>query len=537
MTTDKTPKKMLVIFPIFVALFPIIHLYRENVDKVEISVVAPTIFYTLITLAVGWAAIAAMTKSVRKGGLIVSWLFVLFSFYYTYDGWIIQIVLVLLISNWLIYFIVISKSDFRGFVAFMNVSSFVAIAIPGYSIIMALLNPPPMEIRQVPDVLSQKQIDMKGTTPNVYFIILDGYGGQKALEEFYTVKNSSFISFLEDQGFWVSKASRSNYMRTVLSLPATLNMEYLDEFIEMNELEESKDERPFAYLLRWNYVKGFLMNMGYESVGISSGFAGWDMIGADHFLNQRNDGMNQFRAMLHSHTPVYPILRELAFEDPFAKHRELQIQTIEAIGDIPDMFDTPIFTFAHILSPHPPFVFDADGELIHPREPRFHLGDGTYVVGATMDVSEYRMQYIAQMAALNRLLEVTIRKLREKDPGAIIIIQGDHGPGAQLVWGSIEETNLLERSSILNAIYLPKQDYDDLYDTMSSVNTFRFIFNKYFGAEHEILPDLHYFSESQFPYYMLQVTFEDEDPQHKQFRDNASAEVPPENVPAELDSN
>lgn len=89
MTTEKTPKKMFVIFPIFVALFPIIHLYRENVDKVEFSVVAPTIVFTLLTLALGWGAIAALTKSVRKGALIVSWLFVLFSFYYTYNGWIV----------------------------------------------------------------------------------------------------------------------------------------------------------------------------------------------------------------------------------------------------------------------------------------------------------------------------------------------------------------------------------------------------------------------------------------------------------------
>lgn len=170
-------------------------------------------------------------------------------------------------------------------------------------------------------------------------------------------------------------------MRTVLSLSATLNLEYLDDFIEMNDLELTSDERPFAYMIRRSYVKGFLQNFGYESVGISSGFAGWDMFGGDQYLDQKTSGMNQFEAKLHSHTPVYPILRELALNDPFEVHRDLQIQTLEAIPDIPKTFDMPIFTFAHILCPHPPFVFGKDGELVRPKEPRFHLGDGSYIVG------------------------------------------------------------------------------------------------------------------------------------------------------------
>lgn len=507
----KTPqKKQPVVFPIFIALFPIVHLYRENVDKVDFSIVRPSMITALLIALIGWGIIWAMTRNIRKSALIISWLMILFSFYYTYNGWIAQTVAVLIISNWLIYFIVKSKSDFRALVAFLNVSSLVAVGIPAYSIVKALVAPPSMEMHEFPGSLSDKQIAMKGTTPNVYFIILDGYGGQKALEEFYLTKNARFVEYLRNEGFWVSNASRSNYMRTVLSLPATLNMEYLDEFIETNDLELTTDERPFTFLIRWSYVKGFLRNFGYDSVGISSGFAGWDMLGADHYLNQKTLGMNQFQAQLHSHTPVYPILRELAFRDPFEAHRDLQIQTLETIPDIPGMFDKPTFTFAHILCPHPPFVFGKDGELVHPKEPRFHLGDGNYLVGASMDVAEYRGAYIYQLNSLNNLLMETITKLRQNDPGAIIIVQGDHGPGSRLVWSSAEETNHKERSSILNAIYLPNQDYDDFYDSMTSVNTFRFIFNKYFGAEHEILPDRHFFSESPFPFRMLEFSFEED---------------------------
>ena len=99
-----------------------------------------------------------------------------------------------------------------------------------------------------------------------------------------------------------------------------------------------------------------------------------------------------------------------------------------------------------------------------------------------MDIAEYRMDYNYQLNSLNKLLMTMVTKLRLNDPEAIIILQGDHGPGSGLVWSSAEKTNHIERSSILNAIYLPNRDYDDLYDTMTSVNTFRFIFNKYRGG-------------------------------------------------------
>jgi hypothetical protein len=200
---------MIVVFSIFVALFPIVHLYRENIDKVDISLVYPSMLTALLVTFIGWGAIWAMTRNIRKSALVISWLMMLFSFYYTYSGWIAQIVVVLLISNWLIYFIIKSKSDFRALVAFLNASSMVAVGIPGYYITKALISPPSMELREVPGSLTDKQIAMKGTTPNVYFIILDGYGGQKALEEYYMTKNSRFVEFLRDEGFWVSNASRS----------------------------------------------------------------------------------------------------------------------------------------------------------------------------------------------------------------------------------------------------------------------------------------------------------------------------------------
>ena len=43
---------------------------------------------------------------------------------------------------------------------------------------------------------------------------------------------------------------------------------------------------------------------------------------------------------------------------------------------------------------------------------------------------------------------------------------------------------------ILNAYYLPGIGQGDLYPTISPVNSFRVVFNQYFGGKFPLLPDL-----------------------------------------------
>jgi len=63
-------------------------------------------------------------------------------------------------------------------------------------------------------------------------------------------------------------------------------------------------------------------------------------------------------------------------------------------------------------------------------------------------------------------------------------LQGDHGP-----WLQTKEKRLW----VLNAYYLPGQD-DKLYPTITPVNTFRLLFNSYFGGKYDMLADISYFS-------------------------------------------
>jgi hypothetical protein len=153
------------------------------------------------------------------------------------------------------------------------------------------------------------------------------------------------------------------------------------------------------------------------------------------------------------------------------------------------------FIFAYILAPHPPFVFDAEGNRLSNWR-TYTVSDGSHWVGGIGTREEYIRGYREQINYVNTLLVQAIEEiLNRSETPPIIIIQGDHGPGAYFEWDSIKLTNLQERMAILNAIYLPDGHYEWLYPSISSINTFRGIFSSYFGASLELTEDRAYISK------------------------------------------
>ena len=67
----------------------------------------------------------------------------------------------------------------------------------------------------------------------------------------------------------------------------------------------------------------------------------------------------------------------------------------------------------------------------------------------------------------------------------IIILQGDHG------FRAVPGTNMTtEAMTILNAYHLPGAQPGWVYEGITPVNSFRMIFNRYFGTHYSYLPDL-----------------------------------------------
>lgn len=87
-------------------------------------------------------------------------------------------------------------------------------------------------------------------------------------------------------------------------------------------------------------------------------------------------------------------------------------------------WDGEYFVFAHIISPHPPFVFGTNNERLNPCW-EFTLQDGDAFPGTQ---EEYIAGYLGQIAYLNKLLQATTAQiLRDPEHPPVIILYGDHG--------------------------------------------------------------------------------------------------------------
>lgn len=346
--------------------------------------------------------------------------------------------------------------------------------------------------------------------PDIYYIILDGYGRQDVLEQVYGFNNKEFISFLESRGFFIADNAHSNYIQTPLSLSSSLNFDYID-FAKDFAGTESINRLPLFSLLRENRTRTILERAGYRFVATSSGYPFTEFTDADVYLSPYLSTLNELERFYLSTTALDPLISSntslgnyLRYYLPlpgYEASRQRILYSLEELTKIPEI-DGPKFVFVHIVGPHPPFILNQQGEAIHPTRP-YLAGDGE-ACGASSE--EYQQQYIEQLIYINSQIQIAVDSILEKSARPpVILIQGDHGPGSLLRRDSIDKTCLFERASILSAYYLPESSAVLPHD-ISPVNSFRVILNTYFGTNLELLPNRTYFSPQSWPYDFTDIT-------------------------------
>lgn len=193
----------------------------------------------------------------------------------------------------------------------------------------------------------------------------------------------------------------------------------------------------------------------------------------------------------------------MAFYPTNASHRELVLYNFRTITESLSIRG-PKFVFAHIVSPHPPFVFDGEGTPISPRY-GFTFNDANNFPG-TLD--EYKTEYAGQVENVNRLLEETIDTiLSQSTVPPIIILQADHGPGMLTDFTSSENTCLRDRFSTFAAYYLPDAENNLVAEDTTPVNIFRIVLNEYFAANLPMLENRsYYFKDTVYIFRTEDVT-------------------------------
>jgi len=485
-------KKSLIIHPFLLSIFPILFLFSHNIEQLSVDIIyIPTAVLLCFTLLF-WSLLSLIFKDKKKAGLLIS-LFLLWFFSYGHIHSLMKDLVIwgfgigrhrYVLFVWSIflvfgaYFIIRTRRQLHNFTIFLNI-------IAASLVVISLINIAAYKLKtgvawQGVRNIETKAIDIDriktDRLPNIYYIILDEYAGKDTLKEIYHYDNSEFLDYLRKKGFYVADKSTANYPMTHLSLASSLNFRYLNDLTDKPE-NMIKDNRVFRFLKQY----------GYTIVAFSSESGYTDIKNADIYIGPIWT-FNEFQNELVNTTPA-PAVLFYKFGFPYILHRKHILYTFAHLANTCKL-KKPIFVFAHIVAPHPPFVFGENGEPVRPNR-KFSFNDWTFCTeGGTKE--EYIENYKRQITFINKKIKAMVDEIIVNSPQSpIIILQGDHGPRSTKV--------IKERFLILNAYYWPNDANAHLYNEITPVNTFRIIFNHYFGTNYELLDDRNYFSSADSP--------------------------------------
>jgi hypothetical protein len=151
----------------------------------------------------------------------------------------------------------------------------------------------------------------------------------------------------------------------------------------------------------------------------------------------------------------------------------------------------PTFTFTHVIAPHYPYVLDRDGQIVR----------DAYTLRGQWGGNENKAGYLAQVEFLERrLVDLVDGILAESPVRPVIVIQGDHGSwSTRTDRKSSKATTQAERLGILNVWLVPPKVEGRLYPTISPVNTFRLLGERYLGWDAPLLDDRSIYGEGGNP--------------------------------------
>lgn len=333
---------------------------------------------------------------------------------------------------------------------------------------------------------------------DIYYIVMDGYARSDILQDMFAFDNAAFVNYLQEKGFVVPASSHSNYPATPLSIASTLNMDYIQS------LAPALDELPHRWLMApfidHSRIRSLLESQGYQTISLSTNWTITDNVTTDRYLHPFPIMLTDFEGFVMDFTPLgslEPILTGFASVPTPKSHREIIQYNFATLSEIPDL-PGPKFIFAHIISPHPPFVFDSAGQPLGSSHP-FTFQDANEFPGSW---KEYREQYVGQVQFVNRQLQETIDAiLAGSELPPIIILQADHGSGMLTDLASPEHTCIRERFSPFAAYYLPGIRHEAIPSDISTVNLFRIVLNEYFEAQLPLLESKQYFYKTMQSYY------------------------------------
>jgi len=474
--------------PFFFALYPILELRNYNITYVDsASLVRPMLLSILITAAL-WVILKLFTGEWQRSGIFTTLIVISF---FSYGHVFIQIESVAgtmirhryltLIFGGLLLLAGMSSLRWlkapQPFINFLAVAGGILIVFStarslqhDLSVYQSSLASGEMQESVLQEV-ADSDVNLK---PDIYLILLDAHTSEYALRKEFGFDNSAFTQQLKDLGFYVAECAQSNYPITNLSITSMFHANY--------------HQQPTLFPLYSSLVIETLRSQGYQVITFENRSNGHFSFAEDIRLSRNQifqgnvdlmGGFSEFEITLTKTS-----LARIAFDMPQlipgfdsqrlqeVEHYEHYQQTyfiLDELKRLPEM-DGPKIVFAHFLVPHPPFIFSPTGDFLWAEDP---------AAGYVSNV-----QFID-----SQIVPVVAEMIEKSKVPPIIIIMGDHG-----ATGVPQRETPEMRMSILNAYYVNERAKQDLSETITPVNSFRVVFNNYFGTSYPLLEDLSYYT-------------------------------------------
>jgi hypothetical protein len=316
--------------------------------------------------------------------------------------------------------------------------------------------------------------------PDIYFLVFDEYTSGVALNHWWKYDNSGITNWLKKEGFYLADSSCANYNFTPYSLSASLNMRYIDaakgnigdnplyilqavNSVTSNETTDILQKENYTFFYKTPLNNGIENLAGFK---VLNKYPYMRMYESTLFYRLQRDVFWHFSNLTFFKKSQYEEEKEPSEENwpRRAKDTHAIIKSIKSTADT-NSARAPKFVFGHLLITHQPHLFDSMGnyKVVNNRN-----GFDTY---------------LDQVRFANKVMKDIVSHIKEKNKkNTIIIVEGDHGfrdfPKKDCSW----------QFPNLHAFYFPDSNYRQLYPTISPVNGFRVVFNRFFD-QHPLLKD------------------------------------------------
>lgn len=352
--------------------------------------------------------------------------------------------------------------------------------------------------------------------PDIFYIVLDRYASNDILKSQFGYDNSSFLNSLRASGYYINDSAHNNYPYTTMSIASTMSAGYDNDIIDQFSKSDSQTVIPYNETIRNSPVAQRLQSLGYKYDMVGNWYETSNLSAVADQTYQETGQLTWFGNTYTLNNLSKNLLTQSMwwrFLQVGAEVGGFKFWSYQNLGDV-DMHKYALnqlrnlaaapaggrFVFAHILIPHDPYYFQADGSISN------NPSDDN--VGRPI-----KQKYLQQLQYINGQMKDILAKIKEQSGGkSVVILQSDEGPyPMQLnqeefdelhVSGELQSSDMTKWSATdlrmkygnLAAYYIPDADMSDpaVSDAADNANIFRLVLNTYFGYSLPTLPDCYY---------------------------------------------